>query len=118
MSVTDRQLEILQHALGVDQFGQGRQYRNHFCAGEADVEDCKALVAAGLMKRHQTTELFPYYNASVTEIGVQYVAENSPKPPKLTRGQLRYRRYLDVADAYDCTFREFLDIEKERLACR
>jgi hypothetical protein len=30
----------------------------------------------------------------------------------LTRGQLRYREYLEVADSYDWTFREFLKMRE------
>ncbi len=47
-------LHILQHALGVDQFGRGEQYRSHFVTGEGsdDHADCVALADAGLMTRH------------------------------------------------------------------
>ena len=44
-----RHLEILQHALGLDQYGHGKSHRNYFCAGEGDEADCRELVAAGLM---------------------------------------------------------------------
>ena len=33
--LTPRQLAILQHALGLDQYGHGTFYRNHYCAGGA-----------------------------------------------------------------------------------
>lgn len=34
VSLTSEQLHVLQHALGLDKYGQGEMYRNHFCAGE------------------------------------------------------------------------------------
>ncbi len=88
-------LQILQHALGVDEYGQGKQYRNHFCAGGDDEDACRELVAMGLMATFERSYL-PYYNCTVTETGKQAVVDHSPKPPKLTRGQIRYRRFLSA----------------------
>ena len=113
-TLTKEQLHILQHALGLDEYGQGKPYRNFFCAGGADEDTCKALVDAGLMKQHQRTEVYPYYNCSVTDAGKLAVQEQSPKPPKLTRSQQRYRHYLDWADAHDGTFKEYLAEMKRR----
>ena len=94
--LTPRQLEILQHSLGVDQYGQGQMYRNHFCADGSDEGICRELVALGFMwewhKSYQ--EMFPYYNCSVTEAGKAAMLAESPKPPKLTRSQKRYRAFL------------------------
>ena len=117
--MTARQLDVLQHSLGVDQFGQGQQYRNHFCAGGADEDVCRELIALGFMKQHRTTELFPYFNCSVTEAGRCAMAEASPKPPKppkLTRAQLRYRQFLNA----DCgvSFKEWLTEWLPRLGPR
>ncbi len=51
-SISDKQRDILRHALGV---GRGRTagWRNHFCTGPGsdDYSDCEALVAAGLMTK-------------------------------------------------------------------
>lgn len=52
--MTDRQLQILQHALGLDQYGQGAMYRNHFVGGESE---CRPLVALGYMTEHRASEL-------------------------------------------------------------
>jgi hypothetical protein len=106
--MTPRQLEILQHSLGVDKYGQGEIYRNHFCAGGKDEETCRELVALGFMwewhKSYQ--EMFPYYNCSVTEAGKAAMLAESPKPPKLSRSQKRYREFLN-ADL-GISFREYL----------
>lgn len=91
--LTPRQLEILQHALGVDKYGQGEHYRNHYCAGGEDVTICKELVALGYMWTFERSYL-PYYNCSVTNQGKMAMSDASPKPPKLTRSQARYREFL------------------------
>jgi len=92
--MNSEQLHVLQHALGVDQHGQGQMYRNHFCAGGTDERICRELVDLGYMKQHATTELFPYFNCSVTDEGKAAMLAESPKPPKLTRSQIRYREFL------------------------
>lgn len=109
--MTDKQLGILQHAVGADEYGRiSMNSRNFYCAGEDDKSDCQALIDMGFMKRHKTTELFPYFNCSVTDAGKAAMKDASPIPPKLTRSQQRYRRFLD-ADL-GCTFREFLAMEE------
>jgi hypothetical protein len=88
-------LHILQHSLGLDQYGQGNQYRNHFCAGGKDVERCRELVAMGYMREFSPSFLTgdaPGF--IVTPSGIDAVALHSPKPPKLSRGKRRYRAYL------------------------
>ena len=93
-------LHILQHSLGLDQYGAGRQYRNHFVTGEGsdDFPLCRELVAEGLMTERAGNELSggsPVF--FVTRAGIDFVAKNSPaKPPekKLTRSQRRYREWL------------------------
>lgn len=121
--MTQRQLEIIQHALGCDEYGKTSYrsctahpdyfpyHRNHFCAGQSDKSDCQALVELGYMKQHETTQWLPYFNCSVTKAGIEAMKEQSPKPPKLTRSQKNYRAFLD-ADL-DVTFREWLRIQKE-----
>lgn len=104
-------LHILQHSLGVDQHGQGRQYRNHFVTGEGsdDYPDCMEAVRLGLMTMGRRSELTGGMDAFfVTDAGKLYVAENSPPPPKLTRSQKRYRAWLNVSDATGETFAQFI----------
>lgn len=105
MILSTRHLEILQHSLGVDQHGQGRMYRNHFCAGGGDEGACRELVQMGYMRTF-TRSYLPYYNCTVTEAGKAAMLEQSPKPPKLTRSQERYRRFVQ-ADTGE-SFREWL----------
>ncbi|WP_242183296.1 hypothetical protein [Sphingomonas sp. CARO-RG-8B-R24-01] len=103
-----RQLHILQHALGVDHYGQGEQHRSHFVtgAGSDDYPDCIALVEAGLMWRKDGATLMfggdDFFR--VTDEGRAFVVANSPPPPKLTRSQRRYQAWLDA----DCNL-SFID---------
>lgn len=110
-----KMLHILQHSLGVDQFGQGEQYRNHFVTGEGskDYPTCVLAVALGLMTMRAGNPLTDGDDLfTVTAEGKQCMADNSPAPPKLTRSQLRYRAYLNA----DCsmTFREWINYWRDQ----
>ncbi len=112
--MTPKQLEILQHALGLDKYGRCAAHdgdhrvcrehysdslpghRNRFCAGESDEPTCRELVALGFMVQHERTSWLPYFNCSVTDAGRKAVHDESPAAPKLTRGQKRYRSYLNA----------------------
>ena len=103
--MTKSQLDILQHALGVDKYGRGEMYRNHFCAGGDDEATCRELVALGYMTTF-TRSYLPYYNCTVTEAGNAEMLAASHKLPKLTRSQERYRRFLNADTGQ--SFREWL----------
>lgn len=93
-------LGILQHSLGLDQYGDGRKYRNHFVTGpgSTNFDDCTALVEMGLMENRGKSALTGGDHCfTVTPKGIDFVALNSPKrppAPKLTRSQKRYRAWL------------------------
>lgn len=101
-------LPVLQHALGLDQYGRGDAYRSHFCAGPGDDDylTCVAMTDQGLMTRRDRLPVVSGTMFHVTDKGRNYVRENSPAPPKLTRGQRRYQDYLSA----DCelSFGEWL----------
>lgn len=95
----DASLQILQHALGLDDYGLGAAYRNRFVTTPSTVDWplCQNHVEAGRMARRGPHELFggeESYCFVVTEAGRQYVKEHSPDPPRLSRSQRRYRAYL------------------------
>jgi hypothetical protein len=97
--MSDTILSVLQHALGVDQFGSGVQYRNHFVSGTGhdSYDACCAAVDQGLMTRRESQMLGDngsYFHA--TDAGKRWMVDNSPHPPKLTRSQRRYQRYIDA----------------------
>ncbi|RRJ96807.1 hypothetical protein Ga0100231_023865 [Opitutaceae bacterium TAV4] len=101
MTLTPKQLHILQHSLGVDKYGQGNQYRNRFVTGPGsdDFADCRALADAGLMTDHGAREIFGGdHHFTITPAGIDAVASQSPKPPKVNRSKERskerYRQFL------------------------
>lgn len=92
-----KHLHILQHSLGLDQYGRGTFYRNHFVTGEGskDHADCMALVEIGYMGVRKSHPLAGGDDGFwVTEAGKRAVREHSPSPPKLTRDQQRYQDWL------------------------
>lgn len=103
-------LHILQHSLGLDQFGRGQQYRNHFVAGGKDVDKCEELTASGLMAKRPASLLTggdPCFH--VTAQGITAVQSESPHPPKVSRGRARYLHWLEVSDAFsDWTFGDYI----------
>lgn len=111
-------LSVLQHTLGLDSWGKSKSpsqpdgYRNHFVAEEGHHEwgILMLLVQHGLMDQHAPFALSggsPWF--SVTGAGRAYVAQYSPKPPKLTKAQERYQRFLDLSDVMpDLTFKQFV----------
>lgn len=109
----DSKLHILQHSLGLNQYGEGSMYRNHFVtgAGSQNYPLCQALVADGLMVEHSNHALVGGDSIFVvTSKGVDYVALNSPPAPKLTRSQKRYRDWLSA----DCgmTFAQWIGAKR------
>lgn len=103
-------LHILQHSLGLDEYGRGTRYRNHFCTGPGskDFAMCQELAEQGLMVAHGPRKIMGGDHLfAVTTAGDDAVREHSPKPPKLSRSQRRYLAYLEVADCYD-SFKHYL----------
>ncbi|NLS02288.1 hypothetical protein HGP14_02750 [Rhizobium sp. P32RR-XVIII] len=92
-----KQLHILQHSLGLDPYGRGTMYRNHFVTGEGSMDhaDCMALVEAGYMGVRKNHPLAGGDDGFwVTEAGKRAAVANSPAPPKLTRSQQTYQDWL------------------------
>ncbi|MER8394044.1 hypothetical protein NKH10_19330 [Mesorhizobium sp. M1340] len=90
-------LDILQHSLGLDQNGRGTMHRDHFvtCEGGEDHAACVELVELGFMIRHANVSIFgggDFFR--VTAAGKKAAVENSPAPPKVSRGKQRYSEYL------------------------
>ena len=94
MADRDESLHVLQHALGLDDYGQGKAYRNHYVCGPGHdgYELCMAHVEAGRMIRHEPYGIFrgTTYCFQVTDAGKRWVREKSPEPTK------RKRRAKDV----------------------
>lgn len=109
-------LHILQHSLGVDQYGQGSQYRNHFATapGGKDFELCEQLQELGLMKDVGARPVWGDMHCFVvTPKGIDAVALESPQPPKLSRSKKRYQEYLKMAACFE-SFHDFLRYDTAR----
>jgi hypothetical protein len=120
---TKNQINILQHSLGVDQYGQGEQYRNYFATGpdSSDFNDCTQLVALGLMKTQGPMKINNELHCfCVTPAGIDYVAFNSDKPPKLTKSQQRYKAYLKSGSEegfFDFLVNPYWDDYRKEMGC-
>lgn len=104
-------LELMQHALGLDKYGRGELYRNCFVTGKNgnDYEIIKNLIDLGFMAESNSVGKELLGGSSVfivTSLGIDYVRKNSPKPTKKTLSHERYIRYLDVK-GYMPSFIEF-----------
>jgi len=106
-------LEILQHALGADKYGQLPKHgENRNFYGTDDSTECTELVALGYMVELQARSWLPETTYRVTDEGRKAMQEASPKPPKVSRSAKRFEEYRNYSDCNDCTFREWLDIRK------
>ena len=102
-------LHILQHSLGVGDYGDKPSHRNHFCTGPGskDYDNCMALVEEGLMTRRAGSEISGGDDIfHVTPAGVDYAALNSPTRPKLSKSKQRYVDYLTSES--NLSFREWM----------
>jgi hypothetical protein len=108
-------LHILQHSLGVDQYGRGTRYRNRFVTGPEsfDFRKCKELCGLGLMEDcGPHSSLGGMHIFLVTEKGVREMSDHSPKPPKLTRPQKKYQDFL-MADT-GIRFSDWIKIKRSQ----
>jgi hypothetical protein len=70
----------------------------------------KPLPGRPRLHEHKRTEMYPYFNCSVTEAGKKAMHTASPEAPKLTRSQMRYRRFLDADSGM--SFRDWMRYEQ------
>lgn len=103
MTLSPSQLHILQHSLGLDQYGRGREYRNRFVTGPGskDWDDCQTLVSGACMHDHGPMAITGGMHCfQVTDRGRMKMHEQSPEPPKVSKSKKRYHDWLEVADCY------------------
>lgn len=107
-ALSPEQLNTLQHALGLDQYGQAKERRNRFVSDPGDpVVD--SLVLLGLMNDLGEWKITDGMHAYVvTDAGKAAVAEQSPAPPKVSRARKRYLAWLRWCDGWDMDFGYFL----------
>jgi hypothetical protein len=106
-----RKLHILQHSVGINEYGEGTRYRNHFVTspGSKDFDDCRALVVKGFMVERPGNALSGGPDAfifSVTTEGGAFMDAHARVRKPLTRGQQRYQSWVKA----DCglTFGQWL----------
>lgn len=107
--MSPEELHILQHSLGVDQYGRGQMYRDHFVTGEGSVDHpiCMALTEGGYMRRWPAVDLYGGSDLfRVTQQGREAVMAYSPAPPKVSRSKQRYLDYLNAESSL--TFGEWI----------
>lgn len=109
-----QKLKILQHSMGLDQYGNGSKYRNRFVAGKghSDFDCILSMVSDGLMSESRVSGSSLCGGDScfhVTPLGERFISENSPKPPKVSRSKARYKRWLEFGG--DCSFGEWIKFE-------
>jgi hypothetical protein len=120
MNLTPQQLHIIQHSLGLDQYGRGREYRNHFVTGpgSSDFADCESLVDGACMTVRRNLPLAGGDGSNcytVTDWGRMKMHEQSPEPPKVPKSKLRYKAWLEVSDCYpDWGFGDWLKANQKR----
>lgn len=128
--MTPEHLHILQHALGVNEYGQSSHrpnsddfhgcYRNRFITSPdcPDGLQCQALVSQGLMQDHGSQSLAGGMHCyTVTDAGYLAMKDASPKRPKISRSKQRYQRFLRADGVFD-SFKDFLGYEEDERAAR
>lgn len=119
-----RQLEMMQHALGLDQYGQPlddykgcsddefpRCYRNRYVTYDVSPcgRNCEEMIQAGWMAKpsRQPSFIGGMTNYFVTRAGYEAVKKFSPQPPRLSRAKQRWQDYL-ATDGVFPNFRAYL----------
>lgn len=129
--MTPEHLHILQHSLGVDQYGCSAHrpnlddfhgcYRNRFITTPdcSDGRQCQELVAQGWMQDHGPQRMAGGMHCyTVTDSGYMAMKSASPAPPKKSRSKDRFQRFRE-SDGVFPSFRAFLAFEKaEREAAK
>ena len=116
MKLTDGQLKILRHMLGIDMpdVKDPKPYRDYYCAKRGD-ENLAELEILGAVRLYRQCQTYDWY--CCTECG-RAAAIASHKRIRLPKGKRLYRRFLDMRGVIqNITFKEFLT-EKQYDATR
>ncbi|MEF9677758.1 hypothetical protein ABRQ00_11255 [Pectobacterium aroidearum] len=93
--ITQRQIEILQHTLGVNE-SRREPYRNYYVAGPQHYanSDLETLISAGMMTKSPAPKFCRDGDIvySCTDVGRDTAISALPSPPKPTR----YSEYMDA----------------------
>lgn len=110
---------ILRHALGITEDDDRDPWRNHYVT-DANDKDCEELVSLGLLREPGRRASFLSDDDRVylvtdegKAVALRLRAEARGKRPKPTRSQARYQQWMEIADAINMPFGEFLRRERE-----
>lgn len=107
MKLTDEQLRILRHMLGIDlpREREPEPYRDYYCASRGDAELAE-LARLGAVRLFRQCEHYDWYCTTETGRAAAIASHRRIRYPKPRRV---YCKFLQVSDAFpDLTFREFL----------
>lgn len=85
--LTDRQREVMEHALGIKGSWGKRPYRNHYCCGPGHTgwDPCNECVANGWMCRHEPKSWLPDWLFEVTPAGRAMLGLKEETTEEMTR---------------------------------
>lgn len=107
--LTDEQLRILRHMLGIDDpYRRPVPYRDHYCANPGDPKLIE-LERLGMVEAFRSFLGETYTTYRTTEAGRKAAIESWHKVCRMPRDKRRYWAFLTVKDVCpDLTFHEFL----------
>lgn len=113
MEITEKQIQLMHHALGADYFYKHKGfYRNYFAANILgdDSDEWEKLISLGLAFSDRLREKYAVYH--VTEIGQKLIREKLRKnKQKISLSKARYQAYLEVGECYE-SFAHYLGIKR------
>ncbi len=107
MNLTDEQLRVLRHMLGIDKpyEREPKPYRDYYCAnpGDEKLYEMERVGAVRMYAAHSGYEWF-----TCTDAG-RAAALASHKTIRKSKGARLYRRFLELTDCWpEFTFKQFL----------
>lgn len=82
ITLTDKQREVMEHALGIKGSPGKKPYRNHYSTepGHHGLKVCEECVWNGWMVRRQPNSIYPYSTFSVTTDGARALGLDPDDP--------------------------------------
>lgn len=107
MKLTDEQLRILRHMLGIDvnDTPDPPEYRDYYCANPGDPQ-MHELVGLGVVRLRATRDGYEWFETTHTGKAEARASQRAMLLPKSKRIYLRWLSISDVRP--DLTFRDFL----------
>ena len=75
MKLTDTQIDLINHALGISQ-GQSMPFRNYYCSGRSIDSDWEDLITKGFAYRRTFSSLVGGIFYYISRKGFQFILEN------------------------------------------